>query len=73
MRMKFILCCYNRPGVLSGEKQRIGRVYDFPQVIEWFAERADRYIPRRLVRFSSNMELSFLFGLCCCVQYIVII
>jgi EH domain-containing protein 4 len=32
------------PGVLSGEKQRIGRSYDFPEVIEWFAERADRII-----------------------------
>lgn len=32
------------PGVLSGEKQRIGRQYDFPQVVEWFAERADRIL-----------------------------
>ena len=30
------------PGVLSGEKQRIGRAYNFPELIEWFAERADR-------------------------------
>ena len=29
------------PGVLSGEKQRIGRAYDFIEVCEWFAERAD--------------------------------
>lgn len=29
------------PGVLSGEKQRIGRAYDFVEVAEWFAERAD--------------------------------
>ena len=29
------------PGVLSGEKQRIGRSYDFVNVCEWFAERAD--------------------------------
>jgi GTPase SAR1 family protein len=29
------------PGVLSGEKQRIGRAYNFVEVCEWFAERAD--------------------------------
>ncbi len=33
-----------RSGVLSGEKQRIGRAYDFPEVVEWFAERVDRII-----------------------------
>jgi len=32
------------PGVLSGEKQRIGRSYDFPSIISWFAERADRIL-----------------------------
>jgi len=32
------------PGVLSGEKQRTNRSYDFPQVIEWFAGRADRIL-----------------------------
>mmetsp|Transcript_8487 Transcript_8487/g.17691 ORF Transcript_8487/g.17691 Transcript_8487/m.17691 type:complete len:617 (+) Transcript_8487:33-1883(+) len=29
------------PGVLSGEKQRINRTYDFGQVCKWFADRAD--------------------------------
>jgi hypothetical protein len=27
------------PGVLSGEKQRINRTYDFGQVAKWFADR----------------------------------
>jgi len=29
------------PGVLSGEKQRIGRTYSFTEVCSWFASRAD--------------------------------
>mmetsp|Transcript_60626 Transcript_60626/g.100671 ORF Transcript_60626/g.100671 Transcript_60626/m.100671 type:complete len:546 (-) Transcript_60626:328-1965(-) len=29
------------PGVLSGEKQRIGRTYSFTEVCAWFAARAD--------------------------------
>jgi len=29
------------PGVLSGEKHRLGRSYDFTQVISWFAAKAD--------------------------------
>lgn len=29
------------PGVLSGEKQRIGRSYDFVKVVQWFAEKCD--------------------------------
>jgi GTPase SAR1 family protein len=32
------------PGVLSGEKQRIGRSYDFTSVVDWFASRCDRIL-----------------------------
>lgn len=32
------------PGVLSGEKQRIGRDYDYAEVVKWFAERADMIV-----------------------------
>jgi EH domain-containing protein 1 len=32
------------PGILSGQKQSIGRNYDYEQVMRWFAERADLII-----------------------------
>lgn len=32
------------PGILSGEKQRVDRGYDFSAVIEWLSERVDRII-----------------------------
>ncbi len=31
-------------GILSGEKQRIDRGYEFTGVLEWFAERVDRIV-----------------------------
>ena len=38
------------PGVLSGEKQTLGRSYDFVHVCEWFAEKADMI----LLLFDAN-------------------
>jgi len=32
------------PGILSGEKQRLGRQYDFAKVVEQFAHRSDRIL-----------------------------
>ena len=41
------------PGVLSGEKQRIGRSYDFVKVVDWFAQKSGGW-PSLLVAVAAG-------------------
>jgi len=56
-RMSFL----DTPGVLSGEKQRLGRAYNFSGVVEFFGGRADRIL---LLFDAHKLDISDEFKAC---------
>jgi hypothetical protein len=56
--------------VLSGEKQRTSRGYDFAKVSRWFAERSDLIL---LLFDCSKLDISDEFKVCLAVLYIIFV
>jgi hypothetical protein len=58
----FVFEIFSKKKKLSGEKQRIGRSYDFSAVISWFAERCDLIL---LMFDAHKLDISGSFSFSC--------